>query len=112
MVETSLRPRLRPAGLDTSGSEPAEPATKAGKLATVNAPIDLDGLMLVGVFGKEDALEALVRLPGGKIRKVAPGGKLRGYRVAAIAADRVILQTPGGNRTLRFPDRARGVPAA
>ncbi len=111
MLTDKIRPRLRPEGLvkDKAG-DTAEDAdgqnAKAEAIATVEAPLALDGLMLLGIFGKEEALNALVRLPGGRVEEITAGGELQGRRVAAVTAEEVILQGPGGLRRLSMPDAA------
>ncbi|KUF11387.1 hypothetical protein [Pseudoponticoccus marisrubri] len=112
MLESSLRPRPRPAGFEktvaraqAARTEAAEDGqmTKARELATTEAPLARDGMMLLGTFGTEASMSALIRLPDGQMHKVARGDKVGGHRVLGISDARVILQARGRSQTLAMP---------
>lgn len=101
MLTKSLRPKARPASLDTSAVTPANASPdNVAKIATTRADIPRSGPMLIGVFGKEDSPKALIRLPSGKVHEVTRGDRLGTDMVLAIAADEVILK--GGSATTRL----------
>ena len=58
---------------------------------------------LLGVYGSEQNLRALVRLSGGRIKEVAPGVKVPGGIVAAIEKDGLLILQGGETRRLRMP---------
>ena len=97
MIETSLRPRPRPAKLDTTVAVEQTPVTRN---ATTTAQFDPTQPMLLGIFGKEDNPHALIRLPSGQVRDVAKGDRIGAQRIAAIAPDAVILANA---QRLRLP---------
>lgn len=72
--------------------------------ATLPDTLPLHGLTLLGTFGKDGGEAALVRLPSGKIRRVAPGDTLRRHRVRAIEPQRVILESQGQAHALDWPE--------
>lgn len=71
--------------------------------ATRKVDIDLGAPMLIGIFGPEDGLSAMVRLPGGRIRKVRRGERLMGRRVTGIDADGVSWTGSGTSNRLTLP---------
>ncbi len=79
----------------------------AGDLATIPDVFTLDGLALLGVFGTEDAMRALVRHANGRIRKVAVGDRLAGGRVVAVLDHLIVANRLGETRTLRMPTPRR-----
>ena len=74
---------------------------KVNELATTTAK--LDRTALIGVFGTEGALQALIRLPKGDIAKVSAGDSIGGAKVEAIDTDRVILTRRGSQHVLALP---------
>ncbi|MFA3915890.1 hypothetical protein [Ruegeria hyattellae] len=65
------------------------------KAATQRGALKKSALSLLGVFGPKDAMQALVRMPSGRVKTVKPGTRLSGGRVAAIDADGLIVQKNG-----------------
>jgi type IV pilus biogenesis protein PilP len=80
-----------------------ETPANVAKTATVATKDDLSQLMLVGVSGAEGHMQALIRLPGGKIHSVKTGDSLRYGRVAAISTDGVVFEKQGKTREVGFP---------
>jgi len=73
------------------------------KQATEPGVIALHKMILIGVFGAEDAKSALVRMSSGKMRKVEVGDRLNWGRVTAIGADRLLFQRNGKTVVLQMP---------
>ena len=73
------------------------------KDATQSVDINLNDLTLLGVFGRDDAPEALLRLPNGQVEKVSRGSKIGGQTVIAIDETRVALSRGGRARWLEMP---------
>lgn len=69
--------------------------SKAESAATETAEGVRKGPFLLGIFGPQNDLNALVRMPGGFVKKIKPGARLRGAIVAAIDSDGIILQRNG-----------------
>ncbi len=82
-----------------AGKTPASVAQKA----TVKGALRLNEIAVIGIFGPEQAPEALIRMPGGKITRVKRGARLNRGRVAGIDANGVILQTGSQTRRLALP---------
>ncbi|MEM9551097.1 MAG: hypothetical protein AAGA05_07980 [Pseudomonadota bacterium] len=80
-------------------SQPETPARVAA-LATDPDALDLSTTTVIGVFGPENALQALVRLPSGRVQRVKRGGRLNAARVAGIDNSGVVLSRNG--RTTRL----------
>ena len=60
--------------------------TKAETLATTKGALSGRRLSLLGLFGPQDAMQALVRLPSGRIQTVTTGSRLPIGRIVAIDA--------------------------
>ena len=58
------------------------------------------GLALLGLFGPEENLKALLRMPSGRIREITPGTKLSQGTVVAIDHEGLVLSR--GNKTHRL----------
>lgn len=58
-------------------------------------------LTLIGLFGPDSDLRALVRLPSGRIKEVAPGNRLSVGQVIAIDRKGLLLSRNG--ETARLP---------
>ncbi|MEM7319246.1 MAG: hypothetical protein AAF408_09525 [Pseudomonadota bacterium] len=63
--------------------------------ATQRGALNRSGVVLLGVFGPQNSMRALIRMPGGQVREVKPGARLNGGKVAAIDAEGLILQKNG-----------------
>jgi hypothetical protein len=71
--------------------------------ATSLGALDKGELTLLGLFGPEGDLSALVRLPGGRIVKVVRGDRLTQGQVVAIDADGLMLQRGDKTRRVIIP---------
>jgi len=97
-IASSRRPRPRPADLDTT---PAPSFTEAE--ATQSVTYDPTRPLLLGTYGKPAGRHALLRLPNGAIRTVAPGDRLGRTIVASIGAGTVWLSRDGQPERLEMP---------
>lgn len=82
-----------------SGRTPA----KVAGLATQDNAVNRHNLSLLGLYGPEDNLTALVRLPSGRLRKVERGTRLSDGLVVAIDAKGLVLSSRGGTQLLEMP---------
>ena len=73
------------------------------KAATQTVMLRKDAPLLIGVFGPEDALQALVRYPGGRIAKLKNGALLDGDRIVSIDAEGMTLMSRSGTERLTLP---------
>ncbi|MGV6850138.1 MAG: hypothetical protein ACWA5A_17330 [Marinibacterium sp.] len=74
---------------------------KVARYATKTIDWDADAPMLIGIFGPEESLSALVRMPGGRIRQLTRGGRFHGGKVVGV--DPGGLSFVVGARTRRLP---------
>jgi len=82
-----------------AGTTPANVAS----LATQSHDLDRRSLTLLGVFGRTDSLTALVRLPGGQVKRVKTGDRLGTGIVQGIDTDGLMLAQHGQTRRLQLP---------
>jgi hypothetical protein len=80
----------------------AAPAVAAAPRQQVRA--GRGNLALIGVFGASGDRHALVRLPGGDVRRVRPGDSVQGAQVAAVGSDSIRLRGGGRETVLTLPD--------
>ncbi|MGJ8616948.1 MAG: pilus assembly protein PilZ [Sulfitobacter sp.] len=71
------------------------------KIATQTAT--LSRIALIGVFGSEANLNALVRENNGDFARVAVGDRFNGGVVAAIGKDRLVLNRNGKSKVMKLP---------
>ncbi len=76
---------------------------KAVAAATVEVALDLNSTMLIGIVGKTDAPEALLRNRDGSITRVARGDKTNAGTVIGIDETSVRLQKSGKVTVLQLP---------
>ena len=82
-----------------AGATPANVAAQA----TIAAVLERNDVSLIGLFGKDSDLNAMVRLPGGRIETVRAGDRLAHGRVVGIDANGVMVQRNGKTRRLALP---------
>ncbi|MFV0514891.1 MAG: hypothetical protein ACK5MY_14875 [Jhaorihella sp.] len=82
-----------------AGATPANVAAKA----TIAGVLDRHEVSLIGVFGSDSDMKAMVRLPGGRIKAVRTGARLAQGRVVGIDAEGLMLQVNGRIRRLALP---------
>ncbi len=73
------------------------------KQATTKDVLNLNKVALIGIFGTASGRYALVRQPGGGIKKVVVGDTIDGGRIAAISATALQYQKGGRMVTLTLP---------
>jgi Tfp pilus assembly protein PilP len=71
--------------------------------ATEHADITPGRLVLLGVFGTGDALQALIRLPDGRVTRVSPGDRVGHETVYAIDETRIALGRNGRAKWVDIP---------
>ena len=71
--------------------------------ATISVDIPRSRLVLLGTFGAEGTRGALLRLPDGKVEKVASGDTVLGQRVVAIADTDIMLARGPNTKRLKIP---------
>lgn len=84
----------------TNNSPAGAPPGNAAEHATQSDVLTHGKLNLLGVFGTDNDLQALVRLPGGRVRRVAKGARLVAGKVVAIDAGGLMLLK--GRRSTRI----------
>ena len=78
-------------------------SASVAKQATTKDALNLSRLALLGIFGTASGRYALVRQPGGGVKKIVVGDTIDGGRVAAITASAVQYQKGGRMLTLALP---------
>jgi type IV pilus biogenesis protein PilP len=59
---------------------------------------------LIGIFGSGSGRHALLKMPNGRVQRVAAGDSVAGLQVAAIGADSVQVNSRGRASVLTLPD--------
>ena len=80
----------------------AAPAAVAD-LATRPEILDTGEIALIGLAGGARGYRALLRLPGGRVRRVAPGDRVGWGRVTAIDENGLLFRRNGATRRLTLP---------
>ena len=78
------------------------PATVA-RSATMPQVLDTGEMALIGLSGGAKSYHALVRLPGGRIKKVAAGDHLSWGRVVAIDENGLVYHRSGKTTRITLP---------
>ncbi|NIZ59421.1 hypothetical protein DL239_00365 [Sedimentitalea sp. CY04] len=73
------------------------------RLATQNKVLNQKSLALMGLFGPTNDLTALMRLPGGRVRRVNRGARLLAGRVVGIDDKGVLFEKNGTTHRLAMP---------
>ena len=105
-------PQLQTASL--APEEQSEPEAEApapslptsasvAKQATTKDALNLSRVALLGIFGTASGRYAMVRQPGGAVKKIVVGDTIDGGRVAAISASAVQYKKGGRMVTLSLP---------
>lgn len=80
----------------------ATPETVA-RAATIPGALKHEETVVIGLIGRGDRFEALVRAPGGRIKRVRPGSRLPIGRVAGIDRTGIVVEKNGTTRRLGLP---------
>ncbi|MFW8637245.1 hypothetical protein [Cribrihabitans pelagius] len=78
-------------------------SAKVAGLATQSNAMNRRNLSLLGLYGPEDNLTALVRLPSGRTRKVTRGTRISGAQVVAIDTEGLVLSENGTTKRVAMP---------
>ncbi len=78
------------------------PATVAD-LATTPQVLETGGMTLIGLSGGAKGYHALVRMPGGRLKKVATGDHVSWGRVVAIDENGLLYQRSGKTTRITLP---------
>jgi hypothetical protein len=73
------------------------------KQATTKGALNLSRVALLGIFGTSSGRYAMIRQPGGGVKKIRVGDTIDGGRVASITATAVEYQKGGRMVTLSLP---------
>ncbi len=73
------------------------------RAATIPGALEHGETVVIGLFGRESGLEALIRLPGGRIKRVKPGSRLPAGRIAGIDRKGIVVEKGGTTRRLAVP---------
>ncbi len=73
----------------------SETSSYVAAQATQKDVVRTDQTLVLGVFGHDSALTALVRMPSGRVQKITPGKRLNGRVVRAIDKNGIVVQKNG-----------------
>lgn len=71
--------------------------------ATQKQTLPQTDLTLIGTILAPKGARALLRKPAGGVKQVAPGDRIQGHTVTAIAEGTILLTRNGETQTLRIP---------
>lgn len=84
-------------------STAATPDNVAGT-ATKRGVLNSSDLNLLGLFGTSGDMQALVRMPGGRVKTVKPGNRLARSKILSIDADGVVLRKGSTTTRIKMPE--------
>jgi type IV pilus biogenesis protein PilP len=94
-------PSVKLAATPARSARPSSPNAVAAATQRVGVQ---RGVSLIGIFGSGSGRHALIKMPNGRIQRVAAGDKVAGMQVAAIGADSVQVNSRGRAAILALPD--------
>lgn len=77
--------------------------SKVNVAATQRGKLQRNAIAVLGVFGPQDKLQALVRLSNGRVKKVKSGERIASGQIVAIDKDGLVLRQSGQNRRIDIP---------
>lgn len=80
-----------------------ETPLRVAKEATQPNMIASRGLSLLGLFGVENDLQAMVRLPSGRVKTIKTGSRLVQGRVLGIDPGGIVLEKSGRISRIEMP---------
>ncbi|MFO1208531.1 MAG: hypothetical protein U1E40_04825 [Amaricoccus sp.] len=83
-------------------SNPSSPLAVAA--ATQRGAAQRGGVTLIGIFGTGAGRHALLKMPNGRIQRVAAGDQVSGMQIAAVGSDSVQVNNRGRATILSLPD--------
>lgn len=81
------------------------PRSRVAQIATQQGAMNTSGFNLLGVFGPENDMRALVRSSGGRVREIKRGERIAGGTVAAIDHKGLLVLQHGETRRLPMPGK-------
>jgi hypothetical protein len=87
----------------TNSLTSSKTSARVAQTATQNAALPQHGLSLLGLFGAKDNLQAMVRLPNGRIKTVSAGARVSFSRVLGIDANGIVLEKSGHTQRIEMP---------
>lgn len=81
-------------------------------VAPGGAAVAVSGPVFEGAISVRGRSLAIVRLPGGAIRNIAPGGMIEGWRLVAIVDGGVVMQRDGQRKKFAFGTPATSAASA
>lgn len=77
--------------------------TKVNAAATQKGELHRNSVSVLGIFGPQEKLRALVRLSSGRIKEVERGDRLASGEIVAIDKDGVLLRQSGRTKRIDIP---------
>lgn len=77
--------------------------SNVAKHATQHGALTKNSLTLMGLFGPSQDLNALMRLPSGRVKRVKRGTRLSSGRIIGIDTNGVLLEKNGTTHRLEMP---------
>lgn len=98
-------PILAAQNVKTMTSRTSSPDTPelVADTATQSGALQKSSLGLLGLFGAEGDLRAMIRLPNGQVKTVQTGSRIARSRVLGIDAKGVLLESSGQTRRIEMP---------
>ena len=97
-----------PARTVQAAAAPARSATpsspRAVAAATQRGVAQRGGVTLIGIFGTGAGRHALLKMPNGRVQRVAAGDQVSGMQIAAVGSDSVQVNNRGRATILSLPD--------
>lgn len=87
----------------TNESDAGRTPASVADLATTPQVLEAGAMTLIGLSGGAKGFHALVRLPGGRIRKVAAGDRIAWGMVVAIDENGLLYQRSGETTRITLP---------
>lgn len=87
----------------TSSNEAEQTPDRVAKMATTDHALARGKTDLIGLFGPQNKMSALIRTPRGAIKRVEIGETLNIGRIVAIDDKGLMLSKNGHNRRLSLP---------
>ena len=87
----------------TNKTDAGRTSASVADLATTPQVLDSGEMILIGLSGGATGYHALVRLPGGRIKKVAAGDRMAWGRVVAIDENGLLYQRSGETTRITLP---------
>lgn len=87
----------------TSETDTGRTTARVAQMATQNSVLGRGETNLIGLFGPQDRMSALLREPSGRIRRVETGDRLSIGRIVGIDADGLMLEKNGSSQRLTLP---------